>query len=81
MANDLVWDRRMLESFKAAAILTEEEEIVLNDWVKHKSIVSTSLTHHMSERKVNYIRKKIRMKYDRVQVYTPDLPKRITRSL
>lgn len=81
MANDLVWDRRMLEAFRSAAILTEEEEIVLSDWVKKKSIVNTSVVHHMSERKVNYIRKNIRMKYDRVQVYTPELPKRNTRSV
>ena len=27
MAKDLVWDRRIVEIFKAAAILTEEEEI------------------------------------------------------
>lgn len=81
MAKDLVWDRRMVVAFKAAAILTEEEEIVLDDWTKGKSIVNTSMMRNMSERKVNYIRKNIRMKYDRVQVYTPDLPKRITRSL
>lgn len=80
MAKDLVWDRRMLEIFKAAAILTEEEEIVLDDWTKGKSIVNTSMMRSMSERKVNYIRKNIRMKYDRVQVYTQELPKRITRS-
>ena len=80
MANDLVWDRRMVETFKAAAILTEEEEIVLDDWTKGKSIVNTSMMRSMSERKVNYIRKNIRMKYDRVQVYTQELPKRITRS-
>lgn len=80
MAKDLVWDRRMVEAFKAAAILTEEEEIVLDDWTKGKSIVNTSMMRNMSERKVNYIRKNIRMKYDRVQVYTRELPKRNTRS-
>lgn len=81
MAKDLVWDRRMVESFKAAAILTEEEEIVLDDWTKGKSIVNTSMMRNMCERKVNYIRKNIRMKYDRVQVYTPELPNRHTRSV
>ena len=79
MANDLVWDKRMLSAFKEAAILTEEEEIVLNDWVRKRSIVNTSMLHHMSERKVNYIRKSIRQKYDRVAVYTPELPVRNTR--
>jgi hypothetical protein len=81
MANDLVWDKRMVRIFADAAFLTEEEQIVLDDWAKGKSIVNTSMMRNMSERKVNYIRKNIRTKYDRVQVYTPDLPKRITRSV
>lgn len=79
MANDLVWDKRMLRTFIEEACLTEEEEIVLKDWTKGKSIANTSVMCHMRERKVNKIRKSIRMKYDRVQVYTPELPKRITR--
>lgn len=72
---DLVWDRRMLGAFKALACLSEEEEIVLDDWALNKSIVHTSMTHHMSTRKVNDIRKRIRNKYDRIQPYT-DLPRR-----
>lgn len=80
MAKDLVWDRPMLRIFEELAILTEDEHIVLNDWAHGKSIANTSTMHHMSERKVNYVRKHIREKYDRVQVYTPELPKRNTRS-
>ena len=76
MANDLVWDKRMLAVFEDAAFLTDEEILVLHDWIRKKSIVNTAMMHHMSERKINYIRKQIREKYDRVQVYTPDLPKR-----
>ena len=79
MAYDLVWDRRMLGAFIASACLTEEEEIVLKDWTNGKSVVYTAMTHSMSERTVSRIRKRIRMKYDRVQIYTPELPKRITR--
>ena len=82
MANDLVWDKRMLGAFLANAILTEEELIVLNDWVKGESIVHTSMMHPqnpMSVAKVNRLRSRIRQKYDRVQVYTAELPKRNTR--
>lgn len=79
MANDLVWDKRMLQIFEENAFLTEEELIVLHDWVHGKSIVSTAMMHSMSTRKVDNLRRKIRMKYDGVQVYTPQLPKR-TRS-
>ena len=76
--NDLVWDKRMLGAFIALAYLTEEEEIVLREWANGKSIVNTSMTHHMSSRKINNLRKRLRMKYDSVQPYA-DLPKRNTR--
>lgn len=77
--NDLVWDKRTVNLFSEAVYLTEEEEIVLHDWVRGKSIVNTSMMHNMSERKINNIRKSIRTKYDRVQVYTPGLPTRLTK--
>jgi hypothetical protein len=73
--NDLVWDKRMLGVFEALACLSDEEETVLKDWAAGKSIVHTSLFCHMSERKVNDIRKRLRVKYDRIQPYA-DLPKR-----
>lgn len=76
--NDLVWDERMLGAFKASACLTEEEEIVLNDWAHKKSIVSTAMIYHMSERKVNRVRKILRQKYDNIQPFQ-NLPKRNTR--
>lgn len=80
MANDLVWNKKVLQLFKETAILTEEEELVLNDWIRGKSITNTAMIHHMSERKVNYIRKSIRQKYDGVAVCTPELPARNTRT-
>lgn len=60
---------------QAHACLTEEETIVLMDWAKGKSIANTSMMHHMSESKVNRLRKRIRQKYDGIQPYT-DLPRR-----
>ena len=73
--NDLLWDQRMLGVFRASACLTEEEDIVLNDWARGKSIVETAMTRSMSDRKVGRIRKTLRRKYDNIQPYT-DLPKR-----
>lgn len=70
----------MLGAFIEHACLTEEELVVLNDWAFGKSIVNTSMMHHMSTAKVNDIRKRLRMKYDRVQPHTPELPPRSTRS-
>jgi hypothetical protein len=72
----------MLGAFTASAILTEEEMIVLIDWANGESIVYTSMMHPqnpMSVAKVNRLRSRIRQKYDRVQVYTAELPQRNTR--
>jgi DNA-binding CsgD family transcriptional regulator len=74
--NDLVWDKRMLGAFIEHACLTDEEIIVLNDMAYGKSIANTSIMHHMSEGKVSDIRRKLRIKYDRVQPYTSELPPR-----
>lgn len=82
MAHDLEWDRKMLGAFLANAILTEEEKLILDDWIKGESITYTTMMHPqnpMSVAKVNRIRKRIRQKYDQVQVYTADLPKRKTK--
>jgi hypothetical protein len=65
----------MLGVFRASACLTEEEDIVLNDWARGKSIVETAMSRSMSDRKVGRIRKTLRKKYDNIQPYT-DLPKR-----
>lgn len=72
---DLVWDKRMLGAFMALACLTEDEEVVLQDWASGRSVANTSVMHHMSTRKINYLRKRIRLKYDSVQPFA-DLPKR-----
>ena len=65
----------MLGAMQAHACLTEEESIVLMDWAHGKSIANTSMMHHMSESKVDKIRKRLRQKYDGIQLYA-DLPPR-----
>lgn len=72
---DLMWNSRMLGAMRAHACLTDEEEIVLTDWAKGKSIANTSIMHHMSESKVSKIRRRLRQKYDGIQPYN-DLPPR-----
>lgn len=47
--------------------LSEEEQIVLEDWAHGKSIVNTSMRGSMSTRKVDKIRSRLRMKYDLIQ--------------
>lgn len=72
---DLLWNSKMLGAMQAHACLTEEETIVLMDWAKGKSIANTSMMHHMSTSKVDKIRRRLRDKYDGIQLYT-DLPPR-----
>ena len=77
--NDLVWDRGMIEEFSNIACLTDEEVIVLNDWAYGKSIVQTAIKCHMSDSKVNDIRRRLRIKYDLVQPRSAILPPRVTK--
>lgn len=60
---------------QAHACLTDEEEIVLMDWAKGRSIANTAMMHNMSTGKVDKIRRRLREKYDGIQPYT-DLPPR-----
>ena len=73
--NDLLFNSRLLGAMSEHACLTEEEQTVLNDWAKGKSIANTSMMHHMSTSKVDKIRRRLRDKYDGIQSYT-DLPLR-----
>ena len=72
---DILWNSRVLGAMQAHACLTEEETIVLIDWSKGCSIANTAMTHHMSDSKVDKIRKRLRKKYDGIQQYV-DLPPR-----
>lgn len=74
--NDIMWNSVMLREFESLACLSDEEKIVLHDWAHGKSIIQTSMNHHMSERKVKDLRQILRQKYDAVQIYTPILPPR-----
>ena len=73
--NDLLFNSKVLGAMQAHACLTEEETIVLLDWANGRSIANTAMTHHMSDSKVDKIRKRLRMKYDGIQAYA-DLPPR-----
>jgi hypothetical protein len=77
--NDLMWDKGMIAEFSNLACLTEEEVIVLNDWAYGRSVVYTAMNRHMSDSKVNDIRHRLRIKYDRVQPRSDILPPRVTK--
>ena len=73
--NDLLFNSRLLGAMSEHACLTEEEQTVLNDWAKGKSIANTSMMHNMSESTVSRIRRRLRQKYDGIQGYA-NLPPR-----
>lgn len=74
--NDIKWSKISLAEFRSLACLSDEEDIVLQDWANGKSVVKTSMDRSMSTRQVDKLRNQIRKKYDAVQIYTPLLPKR-----
>ena len=74
--NDILWNKITVAEFRSLACLSEEENIVLDDWAYGRSIVSTAIKFHGSTRQVDRIRDRIRKKYDDVQIYTPLLPQR-----
>lgn len=74
---DIPWNRIMMREFESLACLSEDETIVLHDWVNGKSITATTMDHHMGSTKVKDIRNTLRKKYDAVQIYSPLLPKRL----
>lgn len=76
---DLLWNSRLLGAMQAHGCLTEDEITVLTDWANGRSIAYTAITHHMSESKIDKIRKRLRQKYDSIQVYA-ELPPRKTPS-
>lgn len=64
----------MIREFESLVPMTEDEKIVFHDMVNRKSIAHTSMTHHMSTRKVDEIRHWIKEMYQQVCIYTPLLP-------
>lgn len=74
--HDIPWNRIILREFEELAILTEEEVLILHDWIAGKSVVESSMKHNMSTRKVDTLRSRIRAKYDAVQPFSQHLPLR-----
>jgi hypothetical protein len=75
--NDIHWNKIILDDFRYLSRLTEEEELILQDWEAGRSVTKTAMDRSMSDRKVERLRNQIRRKYDAVQPYSPLLPKRI----
>lgn len=74
--NDILWNKIALAEFRSLACLSEEEDLVLQDWADGKSVVESAMRRNTSTRTIDRIRDRIRLKYDAVQIYTPLLPER-----
>ena len=75
---DILWDQIMVRDFESLACLSETERAVLHDWAFGKSVTQTAMNRTMCDTTVKDIRKKLRIKYDAVQIYSPLLPERRT---
>ena len=53
---------------------------MLNDWAHGWSIAKSAMERHMSESKVDKIRRRLRIKYDGIQRYVDGLPPRKCRN-
>lgn len=76
MSKEVLWSKIILEEFIELAALTEDEEHVMRTRVAGWSITKQAMSLGMSESSVNRIIKRLKVKYDAVQPYSPLLPPR-----
>ena len=75
--DDIPWSKRNLAVLIEEGMLDELTASVATDWARGCSIVQTAMSRGISERAVSEYRRKIRVAYDRVSVYTELPPRRM----
>lgn len=76
MSKNVIWTKVILEEFINLANLTKDEEIIMRTRCDGWSITKQATTFNMSVSTVNRIIKRLKVKYDKVQPYSPILPPR-----
>ena len=76
MSKQVPWNKIILEEFIALAVLNEDEEKILRTRVAGWTITRQSMAFNLSISAVNRIIKRLKVKYDNVQPYSPLLPPR-----
>lgn len=76
MAKQVPWDKIILEEFISLAMLSKDEEAVMRTRVAGWSRTEQSMKLGMSLAKIDRHIKMLKVKYDRVQKYSPLLPPR-----
>ena len=72
----ILWTRKLVETFIKEGMLTKEEKEVLLLRVKGYTISETSELINISDSKVNRIIRRLKIKYDNLQGTIEELPKR-----
>lgn len=76
ISKQVKWSKIILEEFIEIAALTDEEEQIMRTRVAGWTITKQAQVFGMSESSVNRIIKRLKVKYDGVQPYSPILPPR-----
>lgn len=72
----ILWTKKLVDTFIKEGMLTEEEKEVLLLRVKGYTIAETSELMNISDSKVNRIVRRLKIKYDNLQGTIKELPKR-----
>lgn len=78
MSKQILWNKKILETFISEALLTEDEEIIMRTRVAGWSRLQQAEKLGISLGTVDRIIKSCKIKYDNVQKDNPDLPKRVS---
>ena len=78
MSKQVPWNKLIVETFVAEAMLTKDEEWILRTRVANWSITKQAQYMNVSESTVNRIIAELKRKYDNVSKYNPLLPPRRT---
>lgn len=76
ISKQVAWNKVILEEFVSIGGLTDEEEMIMRTRVAGWTITKQALEFNMSRSKVNYIIKRLKLKYDACQKYSLILPLR-----
>lgn len=72
----VLWTKKLVDTFIKEGMLTEEEKEVLLLRVKGYTIAEQAELLNVSESKVNRITRRLKIKYDALQDTIKELPKR-----
>lgn len=76
MSHQVPWNKIILEEFIRLAALTKEEEMIMRTRVAGWSRVRQSMELGLSLATVDRIIRRLKIKYDMIQPYSPLLPPR-----